>query len=49
MTTRMQERYQTTIKPALMQEFGYTNPLQVPRLDKIVVNRGVGEAVQHAK
>jgi len=32
-----------------MQEFGYTNPLQVPRLEKIVVNMGVGEAVQDAK
>ena len=49
MTTRMQEHYRTTIKPSLMQEFGYTNPLQVPRLDKIVVNMGVGEAVQDAK
>jgi len=34
---------------ALMQEFGYRNPMQVPRLDKIVVNMGVGEAVQDAK
>jgi large subunit ribosomal protein L5 len=49
MTTRLQERYNATVKPALMQEFGYTNPLQVPRLEKIVVNMGVGEAVQDAK
>ncbi len=49
MTTRLQERYNATVKPALMQEFGYTNPMQVPRLDKIVVNMGVGEAVQDAK
>ena len=49
MTTRLQERYNSTVKPALMQEFGYTNPLQVPRLEKIVVNMGVGEAVQDAK
>ena len=49
MTTRLQERYQSTVKPALMQEFGYQNPLQVPRLDKIVLNMGVGEAVQDAK
>jgi len=49
MTTRLQERYQQEVKPALMQEFGYQNPLQVPRLDKIVVNMGVGEAVQDAK
>ena len=49
MTTRFQERYQETVKPALMQEFGYQNPMQVPRLDKIVVNMGVGEAVQDSK
>src|SRR5438067_7863098 len=49
MTTRFQERYQETVKPALMQEFGYQNPMQAPRLDKIVVNMGVGEAVQDAK
>ncbi|HLY47034.1 MAG TPA: 50S ribosomal protein L5 [Stellaceae bacterium] len=49
MTARLQERYQATVKPALMQEFGYQNAMQVPRLDKIVVNMGVGEAVQDAK
>ena len=49
MTTRMQERYQSTVKPALMQEFGYENAMQVPRLDKIVLNMGVGEAVQDVK
>src|SRR5690242_16583072 len=49
MTTRLQERYQSTVKPALMQEFSYQNAMQVPRLDKIVVNMGVGEAVQDAK
>src|SRR5205823_10850454 len=47
--TRLQERYDSEVKPALMQEFGYKNALQVPRLDKIVVNVGVGEAVQDAK
>jgi large subunit ribosomal protein L5 len=46
---RLQDYYETTVRPALMQEFGYTNPMQVPRLDKIVVNMGVGEAVQDAK
>jgi large subunit ribosomal protein L5 len=49
MTTRFQERYQEVVKPALMAEFGYQNPMQVPRLEKIVVNMGVGEAVQDAK
>ena len=47
--TRLQELYETTVRPALMQEFGYKNPMQVPRLEKIVVNMGVGEAVQDSK
>src|SRR5213078_5409409 len=47
--TRFQERYQSVVRPALMQEFGYTNPMQVPRVDKIVLNMGVGEAVQDVK
>jgi large subunit ribosomal protein L5 len=47
--TRLQERYDTEVKPALMKEFGYQNPMQVPRLDKVVINMGVGEAVQDGK
>jgi large subunit ribosomal protein L5 len=47
--TRLQELYETTVRPALMQEFAYKNPMQVPRLEKIVVNMGVGEAVQDSK
>ena len=46
---RLHELYDTTVRPALMQEFGYKNPMQVPRLEKIVVNMGVGEAVQDSK
>jgi large subunit ribosomal protein L5 len=46
---RLHEHYETTVHPALMQEFGYKNPMQVPRLEKIVVNMGVGEAVQDSK
>ena len=46
---RLHELYATTVRPALMQEFGYTNSMQVPRLEKIVVNMGVGEAVQDTK
>ncbi len=46
---RLQEHYETTVRPALMQEFGYTNPMQVPRLDKIVLNMVVGEGTQDAK
>jgi len=47
--TRLHEFYETTVRPALMEEFGYKNPMQVPRLEKIVVNMGVGEAVQDSK
>jgi len=46
---RLHEHYEATVRPALMQEFGYQNPMQVPRLEKIVVNMGVGEAVQDSK
>ena len=46
---RMQRRYLDTIRPALQQEFGYRNPMQVPRLEKIVINMGVGEAAGDQK
>ena len=46
---RLQEYYELTVRPTLMQEFGYKNSLEVPRLDKIVVNMGVGEGTQDAK
>jgi large subunit ribosomal protein L5 len=49
MSTRLRQIYETEVKPALMQEFGYKNVMQVPRLEKIVVNMGVGEAVQDQK
>jgi large subunit ribosomal protein L5 len=47
--TRMRERYLREIVPALMRDFGYTNHLAVPRLEKIVLNMGLGEAVQNGK
>jgi large subunit ribosomal protein L5 len=47
--SRLREHYEKTVKPTLMKEFGYDNPLQAPRLEKIVVNMGVGEAVQDQK
>ena len=47
--SRLSERYQETVHSALMKEFGYKNRMEVPRLEKIVVNMGVGEAVQDAK
>jgi large subunit ribosomal protein L5 len=46
---RLHELYETTVRATLMTEFGYENPMQVPRLEKIVVNMGVGEAVQDSK
>ena len=42
-------RYRDEVVPALQREFGYANPMQVPRLDKVVVNIGLGEAIQNAK
>ena len=40
----MQRRYREEVRAKLQQEFGYTNPMQVPKLEKIVINMGVGEA-----
>jgi len=47
--TRLQDLYEKTIRPKLVTEFGYKNVLAVPKLEKIVVNMGVGEAVQDSK
>jgi large subunit ribosomal protein L5 len=49
MHTRLQEHYEKVVKPALMQEFGYQNAMQVPKLEKIVINMGVGEGTQDGK
>ena len=49
MATRLRERYKSEVIPALMRDQGYTNLLQVPRLEKIVLNMGLGEAVQNPK
>jgi len=46
---RLREHYQTVVKPALQEEFGYSNLMEVPRLEKIVINMGVGAAVQDQK
>jgi len=46
---RLKERYRSEIVPALMKQFGYKNPLQVPRLIKVVINMGLGEAVSNVK
>jgi len=46
-TPRFKDRYEKKIKPALKQKYGYKNDLEVPRLDKIILNMGVGEASQN--
>jgi len=46
---RLKALYDTTIRAALKEEFGYKNDMQIPRLDKIVLNMGVGEAVADSK
>ena len=48
-TPRLKERYRSEIVSALTEQFGYENVMQVPRLTKIVVNKGVGEASQNKK
>ena len=45
---RLKDFYQTEIIPKLKEEFGYTNPMAIPRLTKVVVNMGLGEAIQNA-
>jgi large subunit ribosomal protein L5 len=47
--SRVRERYRTEVVPALMEEFGYKNVMQVPKLEKIVLNVGLGEAIANAK
>ena len=46
---RFKEKYQTEVVPALMERFGYKNVMEVPKFDKVVLNIGVGEAVQDPK
>ena len=46
---RLRERFRAAVIPALMKERGYTNPFQVPRLEKIVINMGVGEGKENPK
>ena len=46
---RLQEHYRNVVRAALTKEFNYKNPMEVPRLDKIVINMGVGEAAQDQK
>ena len=49
MTTRLEKIYKEEVVPALMEKFGYTNPMEVPKLVKITLNMGVGEAAANKK
>ncbi len=49
MSSRMKENYKNNIVPALIKKFNYQNPMEVPKLDKIVINMGVGEAKENPK
>ena len=47
--SRLRDHYRQVVRPQLQESFGYRNPMQVPRLEKIVINMGVGEAIADAK
>ena len=49
MNTRLEKFYKDEVVPKLMKQFGYTNPMQVPKVTKIVLNMGIGEATQDSK
>lgn len=46
---RLKERFQTEVAPAMMQKFGYKNVMEIPRLEKVILNMGLGEAIQNPK
>ena len=47
--TRLQEKYRSEVMPALQQKFGYKNVMEIPRLEKIVINMGLGDCKDNAK
>ncbi len=49
MPARLQEHYEKVVRAELLKQFGYGNPMEVPKLDKVVINMGVGEAVADRK
>jgi large subunit ribosomal protein L5 len=49
MAARLKERYEQQVRPELMKELGFKNPMQAPKLEKIVVNMGLGEAINNGK
>jgi large subunit ribosomal protein L5 len=48
-TARMRKHYDEVVRPKLVEEFGYTNPMQVPKIEKITLNMGVGESTADSK
>jgi large subunit ribosomal protein L5 len=46
---RLRQQYDDVVRPQLLEEFGYKNPMQIPRVEKIVLNMGVGESTQDSK
>ena len=49
MKTRLEEHYVTAVRPALVEKFGYKNVLEIPRVEKVIINMGVGSAVRDSK
>ncbi len=49
MANRLKERYVSEIRPSLQEKFGYTNTMEIPKLEKVVINMGMGEAVANPK
>lgn len=49
MATRLKEKYLAEVVPALQQKFGYKNPMQIPRLEKVIINMGLGDTKDNAK
>jgi large subunit ribosomal protein L5 len=49
MANRLQERYESEIRPSLQEKFAYNNVMEIPKLEKVVINMGLGEAVQNPK
>ncbi|MDU4961535.1 MAG: 50S ribosomal protein L5 [Sporomusaceae bacterium] len=47
--SRLKDKYMTDVAPAMMQKFGYKNVMQIPKVEKVVINMGVGEAVGNPK
>ena len=49
MAARLKERYQKDVAPQIAKEFGIKNPMAIPRIEKVVLNMGMGEAIANAK